>query len=71
MSQKLKILEHLKEHGSITTLEAIQYFGCTRLSGRIWELRAEGHNITSKMVTVHTRSGKTQVARYCLEEGVS
>lgn len=34
-----RILAYLKEHGSITSWEAIKEFGCTRLSHYIWLLR--------------------------------
>lgn len=36
---------------SITPLDALDMFGCFRLSGRIYELKAEGHNIKMEMVT--------------------
>jgi len=47
-SQKEKILEYLKKHGSITTMQAINYFHCTRISARIAELRADGWNIETE-----------------------
>ena len=40
-----QVLEYMKEHGSITSLEAIRAFGCTRLSGRIFDLKRRGYNI--------------------------
>ena len=33
------IYYHLKKHGSITSMEAIEKYGATRLSAIIWELR--------------------------------
>ena len=39
------ILSHLMQHGSITTWEAIQQYGITRLSGRIFDLRKAGYKI--------------------------
>jgi len=44
--QKDQVLEYLKEHGSITTWEAIHDFGCTRLSQYILLLKQDGHKIT-------------------------
>lgn len=45
-SQKKLILEYLRAHGSITPMDAINHCNhCYRLSARIWDLRAEGHNI--------------------------
>lgn len=34
-----KVLQHLKEHGAITSWEAIQKYGATRLSAIIFNLR--------------------------------
>lgn len=45
-SQKALILKYLRAHGSITPMDAITHCKhCYRLSARIWDLRAEGHNI--------------------------
>lgn len=49
MSDSEKILEYLKEHGSITSWEAIQHFRCTRLSGRVFDLKKRGFNIVATM----------------------
>lgn len=37
------ILNHIKTHGSITSKEAFELFGCTRLSARIFDLREKGN----------------------------
>ena len=42
-----EVLKHLKEHGSITSMEAIKLFGATRLSAIIFNLRRHGHNIVT------------------------
>ena len=65
------ILEHLQAHGSITSLEAIAEYKCTRLSHYIYLLRKDGYEITSEDVTfIHSVTGrKGQYARYRL--GVS
>lgn len=39
MKQDELIKKHLEEHSSITSMEAIELYGCTRLSARIWNLR--------------------------------
>jgi len=68
MTDKDLILEHLKRHGSITTLEAIQEYGCTRLSGRIYDLRKEGYAIKTEVAKVPKRGGReVYVSRYSLE----
>lgn len=49
MSQSDKILAHL-QNKPITPLEALNLYGCFRLSGRIKDLREEGHPIQTEMV---------------------
>jgi hypothetical protein len=61
MTQKEKILLHLKRHGSITQKEAIGLFQCYRLSGRILELRQEGSNIESVMMPNSNNTGRHAV----------
>ncbi len=39
------VLDHLKKHGSITSMEAIDNYGATRLSAIIFNLRKEGYSI--------------------------
>ena len=39
------ILKHLMEYGTITSLEAIEKYRCTRLSHYILVLRKEGYSI--------------------------
>ena len=62
-TQNTQILHHLKSGKSITALEALNEFGCLRLSGRIYDLKKEGHSITKDMIA--TPSGK-RVAEYRL-----
>lgn len=40
------VLEHLKEYGSITSWEAIEKYGATRLSAIIYNIR-KNHNVQS------------------------
>ena len=62
MTQCDAILQHLREHGSITPREALDEYGCFRLAARINELRKAGHDIE----TMWTRFGKQRWARYRL-----
>lgn len=55
MTQNERILNHLKAHGSITPLEALDRYGCFRLAARIGELRSKGHGIDTDTVR---RNGK-------------
>ena len=55
---KIRILEYLKENGSITTWEAIQLFGDTRLSDKIYRLKKEGHLIEYNWESTQNRYGE-------------
>ncbi len=44
-SQKMKILEYLKEGGELTALKALTLFGCLRLGARIWDIKKMGYEI--------------------------
>lgn len=44
-SQKQAILKHIRDHGSISPMEALNEYGCFRLASRIHELKKDGHNI--------------------------
>ncbi len=53
MTQKEQVLHHLKQQKTITSWEAIQDYGITRLSAWIHELKKDGyviksHNISKK-----------------------
>lgn len=63
-SQKEMVLEYLKTHRGITPLEALDMFGCFRLAAVICELRKDGYDIDTEMVT---RNEKTY-ANYILNE---
>jgi hypothetical protein len=49
MSQKQKLLAHLKTGKHITALEAIGLFGIFRLAARICDLRGDGYEIDTAM----------------------
>lgn len=70
LSQTKLVLHHLQKHGSITSYDAIKYYGATRLSAIIYDLRhEEGYDIVTDFEKVTTRYGvKTKVARYKLNE---
>lgn len=56
-SKSSKVLEHLKKFGSITSWEAIENYGATRLSAIIYNLRDEGYEIISERVPFTDRFG--------------
>ena len=45
-----KVLTHLQTYGNITPLEAINEYGSFRLGAIIFNLRKEGHDITTNIV---------------------
>ena len=59
-------LQYLERYGSITPLEALNAFGCFRLSARVADLRADGHNITTEI-----HKGKKNYAIYRLEDDIN
>lgn len=62
-----KVIEHLKKYGAITSIEAIEMYGATRLSAIIFELRKKGYNIETHSMPFIDRYGNTSVyGRYVL-----
>lgn len=70
MNNKTRLtLEYLQEHGSITTLEAWEQHGNSRLSDTIWRLKKQGIGIKAIPIEVKDRYGNIcRVARYTLED---
>lgn len=65
MTQTEKVLDYIREFGSITALDAMRDLGVMRLAARIAELRAADYNIQTDMVDVKNRWGETvKIARY-------
>lgn len=66
-SQCEQVLEYMKKHNGITTLDAFRDLGVARLSARIKDLKNEGHVIFADMVERPNRSGDMcRVALYTL-----
>ena len=68
LTQRNYVYAHLKVHGSITQLEALNRFGCMRLGARIYELRRQGVEVVTEYARVKTRQGHATVARYRMVE---
>ncbi len=62
------ILRYMDEHGSISSKEAMKYFGCMRLASRISDLRKRGYLIVKNMVRIEDEQGnyRGQFASYHL-----
>ena len=59
ITQCERILRHMTDYGSITSLEAVNEYGIMRLASRINDLRSEGIAIVSEMKTGKNRYGET------------
>lgn len=66
--QQQDVLKHMRKFGKITSWEAIEHYGITRLSAVIYTLDREwGIHILSEMKPVVNRRGKkTHIAEYSL-----
>jgi hypothetical protein len=69
MTKTQAVLDWLKTHASISSMEAIQFFGATRLSAIIFNLRERGYDIETVMVDGRDRFGNPmRFARYYLRD---
>lgn len=72
MTQHDRILNYMKEFGSITTLDAFRDLGITKLTTRISELRRDGVQIIGTPEVVENRFGdKCHIHRYSLKEDLA
>ena len=70
LTQCDKVLRHLRDHGYITSLEAINEYGILRLSARIADLKKQGIPIASMWTTGKNRYGEPiKYSVYTLMEG--
>ncbi len=68
VSQSQQILDWMKQGNGITQMQAVRMFGCFRLSARIFDLKAGGHDIETVNVVKKDKNGRTkQFARYYLK----
>ena len=70
MTQQSRILQYMKncpDH-SMTSMDAIQNFGATRLAAVVFQLKDKGYNITTIMEDGYNRYGEpVRYARYRLD----
>lgn len=66
--QTAVILNHLKQYGGLTALEAVRNYGIMRLAARIADLRDSGIPVRTEMVKILDERGKVieHFARYHL-----
>ena len=63
-SQSTNILKHLQSNGTITPMDALNQYGCFRLAAVVFDLRKEGHNITTVSRTKSDGKGKFASYKY-------
>ena len=69
MTKTQAVIDWLKTHASISSMEAIQSFGATRLSAIIFNLRKRGYDIEAVTCEGTDRFGnKMTFARYYLRD---
>jgi hypothetical protein len=56
-SKQQKVVNHLKKKGTITSWQAIELYGATRLAAIIHTMRKKGHEIHTKNVNAKDRFG--------------
>ena len=68
LTQNEQILNYLQTHkNGISPLEALEKFGCLRLSGRVFELKEAGYDIVTNIESRTNAHGETKrYARYSL-----
>ena len=68
MTQDERVLEYMQKHNGITSKEAFEFLGITRLSAKIYNLKKMGYTITDKFEKTKNRYGETtHFKKYMLE----
>ena len=63
--QCAQILQHLSEYGSVTSAEALSFYGIARCASRVSELNAAGYNIVKEYEYGKNKFGDSvRYARY-------
>ncbi len=67
VTQRDRVLQYIKDFGSITSWEAYSELGSTQLGARIFELKDRGYNFEKERVNTKNRYGdQTHFDRYKL-----
>lgn len=69
MTQRERVLYHMKEIGSISAMDAMQEYGIFRLAAVIYDLKKSGYNISKTMEIGENRYGcPIRYATYSLDK---
>lgn len=72
MTQRERIINYIREFGSISTREAFNDLGIARLGARIFELKKEGYSFTEEWEESKNRYGEqASFKRFYLADMVS
>ena len=67
MTQQEALLRYIEDCGSITSFEAFQELGITRLASVVYNLKKKGYDFDTEDITVKNRYGQhVTFARYRL-----
>ena len=70
-TQRLQVLKYLQRGKTITSFQAFDEFGITRLSAIIFDLRKAGHNVQDSWVETVNRYGTlVRCKNYYIPKGV-
>jgi hypothetical protein len=70
LNQKEKVIRHLKTYGSITPLDALKYYSIMRLAAVVFNLKEDGYDIGSEMVSGMNKFGEiVNYGKYTLNNG--
>lgn len=65
-----RVLDYIREFGSITQLEALRDLGVMRLASRMSDLKRQGYDVEGRIEAVNNRYGeKCHIKRYTVREG--
>tara|TARA_R110000851_G_scaffold114153_2_gene239116 strand:- start:8128 stop:8367 length:240 start_codon:yes stop_codon:yes gene_type:complete len=68
-NQKQKVMRHLNNYGSITPLDAFRDYGIMRLAAVVFNLKEDGYDIDSEMISSSNRFGeKVNFSEYKLNK---
>lgn len=69
LTQEIKILNYIRKHGSISQLEASDELRITRLSARVFDMKAKGIPVEGSIVENVNRDGSvTRYKRYFIDQ---
>ena len=70
VTQRDRVLQYIRDFGSISSYQAFTDLGVTQLATRIFELKERGYQFTKKRFTITNRYGdKSHYDEYYLVEG--